>query len=775
MLRRNFLALASAVILASAAHADNARHPLASVPFTVRDSIQMTRVMALDGSATPNEEGVTALYSPDRRHFVIRTRAGDLKKNVIVETILLFDTADVSRRLSKKDEPDPIMPRVLGRLEVTRDVGEMSHLQWLSNGELGFIGEGANRVTQAFAVDAAGGGITQLTRSDTPVRSFAVSGDTILYLANVQDSTAQVVPVRDHGILPLLWKSYPQVAPVELVEGSRRSPTVRKFPLPPSILGPGADRIWLSPSARFAVILAPSVNAPPSWSEYVAYNKFWSFSADKISDDPTSPMLGLHPRYLLIDLRMHSVRPLLDAPSGAIAWNGTPKAVFWPKDEKSVVVSNTYLPLSTADPAERSRRRAGPAIADVSLEDGAAHAIAWEPMRTEMQLRAGVKAAKITSVAWDADTSELTIGKTGATGQIRSEAWRKLASGWGSAEVRLSAVPTVPNVVRREALNERPKVFADGGECACRRLLFDPAPDADNFRFGRVEPFVWTDSNKIEWRSGLVYPPDYQPGRRYPLIVQTHGFDPNEFLLDGPSGGTAFAAQALANVGFVVLQVADPQKAATQDEQEGKLFADGFEAGIRELVARGIADPKHVGLIAFSHTGFDAIQLMADHPDLLEAANISDSALPSYVQDVMAASAINEPERVASFEALNAGSSSGAGYGQWFASSPLYQLSKIRTAVRLEAPGLDSAVAMMEAYVVLARAGRPVDMIYFPEGDHNLQKPFERLGSQGGNVDWFRFWLQGVEDPDPEKAAQYAFWRRLRSARDGVSAGKTRP
>jgi hypothetical protein len=34
--------------------------------------------------------------------------------------------------------------------------------------------------------------------------------------------------------------------------------------------------------------------------------------------------------------------------------------------------------------------------------------------------------------------------------------------------------------------------------------------------------------------------------------------------------------------------------------------------------------------------------------------------------------------------------------------------------------------------------------------------------SQGGSVDWFRFWLQDYEDPDPAKAEQYQRWRELR-------------
>jgi hypothetical protein len=34
------------------------------------------------------------------------------------------------------------------------------------------------------------------------------------------------------------------------------------------------------------------------------------------------------------------------------------------------------------------------------------------------------------------------------------------------------------------------------------------------------------------------------------------------------------------------------------------------------------------------------------------------------------------------------------------------------------------------------------------------------------NVDWYRFWLKGEEDPDPSKAEQYKRWRELRKLQD---------
>jgi hypothetical protein len=103
------------------------------------------------------------------------------------------------------------------------------------------------------------------------------------------------------------------------------------------------------------------------------------------------------------------------------------------------------------------------------------------------------------------------------------------------------------------------------------------------------------------------------------------------------------------------------------------------------------------------------------------------------------------------------------GYDAWFRRSPLYKLGAIDAAVRIEAIDPGGAISMAETYAVLKDAGRAVDFIYFPRGSHNLQKPAERLGSQGGNFDWFRFWLQGHEDPSEQKSEQYRRWRELRA------------
>jgi dipeptidyl aminopeptidase/acylaminoacyl peptidase len=483
-----------------------------------------------------------------------------------------------------------------------------------------------------------------------------------------------------------------------------------------------------------------------------------------MSGDYTSPEVQNRTQYQLIDLRNGRAKPLLDAPSGFLAQNDTPPVVFWPSDGKSVIVSNTFLPLNTGVPATDHQRELGPAIAEIDLSSGKITEISPEPYVTPEIERGAAPMEHIASIQWDSEDGELTVRTRQKSKTTRLEAFRKVDGAW-RAEPGRSEEPASKQEVevkREEGLNERPKLYANGGSCACRKVLYDPNPQADQFTFGHAEVFEWIDKNAIPWRGGVIYPTDYVKSKSYPLIVQTHGFNPNEFLVDGPDGyTTAFAAQAFANAGFIVLQIEDNRRAMTIDEREGPLYAEGFHAGIEKLISEGLANPAKVGLISFSRTGWHTLHFLKEYPDMLAAVTMADAGLIGYVADMLSVNSSKDFKM--QFPKVVGGIKNPE---EWIAKSPMYKLSGIETPVRLEANDPGSAVATWEMYWLLRSANRPVDFIYFPKGNHILFSPLNRLGSQGGNVDWFRFWLQGLEDPDPKKAEQNKRWRNLRSQQE---------
>ena len=104
-----------------------------------------------------------------------------------------------------------------------------------------------------------------------------------------------------------------------------------------------------------------------------------------------------------------------------------------------------------------------------------------------------------------------------------------------------------------------------------------------------------------------------------------------------------------------------------------------------------------------------------------------------------------------------------SGWQRWFKDSVSFNFDKIQTPLRLEANDNPSAIVEeWETFAALHLLNKPVELIFMPHGDHPVVKPWERMTSQQGNVDWFVFWLKKEEDPDPQKADQYARWRELR-------------
>jgi hypothetical protein len=150
------------------------------------------------------------------------------------------------------------------------------------------------------------------------------------------------------------------------------------------------------------------------------------------------------------------------------------------------------------------------------------------------------------------------------------------------------------------------------------------------------------------------------------------------------------------------------------------------------------------------------------------AAALADGVDYSYFQYMAFSSA--DPEMAGEFEQVYGGPPYGKRLAQWLKQSPSFLMDKVETPLRIQVSGPTAVLSDWPWYSGLSRLGKPVEMIYIPEGTHILEKPWELMTSQQSNVDWFCFWLKGEEDPDPAKADQYARWRELRKQQQANEA-----
>ncbi len=114
---------------------------------------------------------------------------------------------------------------------------------------------------------------------------------------------------------------------------------------------------------------------------------------------------------------------------------------------------------------------------------------------------------------------------------------------------------------------------------------------------GRVEEIWWKSSHDNRDIQGWIcYPPDFDPGERYPLILEIHG---GPFAAYGPWFATEI--QLYASAGYVVLY-ANPRGSTSYGEEFGNLIHhnypgedyDDLMSGVDAVISKGFVDETNL-------------------------------------------------------------------------------------------------------------------------------------------------------------------------------------
>jgi dipeptidyl aminopeptidase/acylaminoacyl peptidase len=144
---------------------------------------------------------------------------------------------------------------------------------------------------------------------------------------------------------------------------------------------------------------------------------------------------------------------------------------------------------------------------------------------------------------------------------------------------------------------------------------FDGVTQISHFNDG-VEP-AWGKSVSLDWKSDkfnvqgwLLLPKNYDPAKKYPLIVEVHG-GPAAAADAHWGGGGGLSATAFSALGYFVLQP-NPRGSYGQGEEftqaNRKDFGYGdlrdILAGVDAVLAKYPVDPNRVGITGWSYGGF---------------------------------------------------------------------------------------------------------------------------------------------------------------------------
>lgn len=334
--------------------------------------------------------------------------------------------------------------------------------------------------------------------------------------------------------------------------------------------------------------------------------------------------------------------------------------------------------------------------------------------------------------------------------------------GWSSSSSRKLENTSNLRLSISEALNEQPVLVATDSVTGQSRTIFDPNPQLAGIEMASVSAYEWQDSHGRKNHGLLVTPPGFDSARRYPLVIQTHGFNAYRFFRVGYSD-TANAGRALVSRGIVVLQV---QEQYSKEEQPWKDLAktglDVYLGAIDQLSESGIINPEKVGITGYSESGLLSVASLTKAPDRFAAAFIANSdplTITGYY------SYVDSPLHGVTAALLGA-APYGEGLSDWIERSPSMSTEKIQAPILISATDPWHLLSLWDLYAALRYQGKPVELQYIRTGRHNIKKPLHKIAHQEMLVDWFDFWLNDSEDVDPDKAGQYKRWQGLRGVAD---------
>lgn len=312
------------------------------------------------------------------------------------------------------------------------------------------------------------------------------------------------------------------------------------------------------------------------------------------------------------------------------------------------------------------------------------------------------------------------------------------------------------------------------------RELYDPNPQTRAWRFGDVQRLYWTNRFGLHAYGDLVLPPGTKRGDDLPLIIVQ--YTSVGFLRGGT--GDEYPIHWLAQQGFAVLSVQNPPLVAVSRPDlatatdinaflikgwaERRSLYSSIEEGIDKVLALGVVDPERIGITGLSD-GATTVRFGLINGDRFAAAAVSSCCIDP--NNIMV---YNGPSYAAMARAM--------GYPPVTEYDPSFwkPVSLAVNAERVDVPLLmqlsdDEYLVALESYTALRERDSPVEMYVFPGEHHVKTQPAHRLAIYRRSVQWFAFWLQGREYPDPLDPDQYRRWRDLRDRNAAKEASAKAP
>lgn len=286
----------------------------------------------------------------------------------------------------------------------------------------------------------------------------------------------------------------------------------------------------------------------------------------------------------------------------------------------------------------------------------------------------------------------------------------------------------------------------DVGNQSSWKKLTDSNPQAKDIAVGETEAIQWksTDGQMVE--GILVKPLGYQPGKRYPLIVQIHGGPAGASLLNyNANYGTYSNVFAAAGYACLLPNYRGSTNYGEKFKMEikGAYFPQGYDdiiTGVDYLIKQGIADPDKLGAMGWSAGGHWSNWILT-HTHRFKAISSGAGAVnwtSMYAQ--------SDIQRNREYYFLGKPYDN---YEHYWDISPLKYIKFAQTPTLIHVVYGDPRVPRPqseELYMALRQLGVPTEFMVYPGNSHGIPGMRDQMTKMVAEFNWFQKWINGQKE-----------------------------
>jgi dipeptidyl aminopeptidase/acylaminoacyl peptidase len=306
-------------------------------------------------------------------------------------------------------------------------------------------------------------------------------------------------------------------------------------------------------------------------------------------------------------------------------------------------------------------------------------------------------------------------------------------------------------IFQNQTFNQPPRLEFKKKNDTASKILFESNKQQAAYSYGKSELIYYSNSNGDKLKAALFYPADYNPTKKYPMVVHIYEIMSNNlhhYVNPSFLNSEGFNSTNYTLNGYFVLL----PDITYEMGNPGISAVDCVTAAVNAVVDKGLVDKNKIGLYGHSFGGYETNFIISQtniFAAAVSGAGISD--IIAFYFNISKNAIFQSDMWRFENQQWRMGKSLYDDKEGYCRNSPIMHAENVQTPLLLWTGKNDRIIPWNQSityYLALRRLGVTTRMLVYPDEDHSLENADNQKDLSKRMMTWFDHLLKGEDAPE---------------------------